>query len=49
MYYIIQEVNNKDVHQTARSAPLLFAYGINRFSHDVAHIHIVAISEIQNL
>ena len=25
------------------SAPLLFAYGINRFSHDVAHIYVAVV------
>ena len=34
-YCTIQAVNNKGADQTV---PLLFAYGINRFSHDVAHI-----------
>ena len=28
---------------------LLFAYGKNRFSHDVAHMPVVAISGIQRL
>ena len=31
-------VDNKGADQPARSAPLLFAADINRFSHDVAHI-----------
>ena len=40
-YYTIQAVNNKGADQTA-FAPLLFAYGRNRFSHDVAHLlHIL--------
>ena len=41
--YTIKAANNTKVlirlHGCAgRSAPLLFAYGINRFSHDMAHI-----------
>ena len=36
-------MNNKGADQTVRmrklTAPLLFAYGINRFSHDMALLH----------
>ena len=38
MYYTIQAANNKGADQTAR---MLFAFGINRFSHYVAHIKCV--------
>ena len=43
-YYTIQGVNNKDADQTAPHGwagwymPLLFACGISRFSHDMAHM-----------
>ena len=41
-YYTIKAVNKKkNADQTVdaqRSEPLLFTYGINRFSHDVAHL-----------
>ena len=41
MYYTIQAANNKGADQTARMLDiLLFAYGKNRFSHDVARMSV---------
>ena len=36
-------MNNKGADQTV-SAPLLFACGINRFSHDMAHFIFIVIN-----
>ena len=41
-YYTIQAVNNKGDDQTAWS--WMFAYGINRFSHDVAYMLVGLLS-----
>ena len=47
-YHTIQGANSKDTDQTGWlrgcagwSASLLFAYGINSFSQDVAHMHLM--------
>ena len=53
MYCTMQAADNKGAEQTARMrrliSPLLFAYGINRFSHDVAQMRLSCIIQFVSM